>query len=90
LVWDAAEVAEIQEEVTRVWAAAIMVGAQAPQAERVAQEIAILLVCAHVEADEVVQRVSLLKGKLVDVCRARDAAQVKLSCLVEKAVAADR
>jgi hypothetical protein len=76
-------VAELQEEVTQVHATAIMVGAQTPRAERVAQERDVLLASACVEADEAVQRVSLLEGELVAVRRAQDTTEEKLSSLVE-------
>jgi hypothetical protein len=45
-------VAELREEVTRARAAAIMVGTRAAQAEKMAQERAIMLATTDGEADE--------------------------------------
>jgi hypothetical protein len=50
-----------------------MVGTHAAQAERMAQERAILLVTTHGEANEVAQRVFILEGELMAARRARDA-----------------
>jgi hypothetical protein len=65
LARDATEVAELQEEVTRLWAAAVMAGTRATWAERVAPEKVVFLASSHIEVDEAVRRVSLLEGKLV-------------------------
>jgi hypothetical protein len=65
LAQDAIEVAEIQEEVTRAWEAAVMVGPHTAKAERMAQERAVLLGTIHGEASEVAQRVSTLESELV-------------------------
>jgi hypothetical protein len=65
LAQDATEVAELQEEVTRLRAAAVMAGTRATWAERVAQERVVFLASSHIEVDEAVRRVSLLEGKLV-------------------------
>jgi hypothetical protein len=43
-------------------------GARAAQAERMAQEKAVLLATTHGEADEVAQRVFILEGELVAMC----------------------
>jgi hypothetical protein len=50
LAWDAAEVVELWDEVTRAWAAVVMVRARAAQAEGMVQEKAVLLATAHDEA----------------------------------------
>jgi hypothetical protein len=44
--------AELQEEVTRAWVAAVMVGTFATQAERMAQDRAVLLATTCGEASE--------------------------------------
>jgi hypothetical protein len=44
---------------------AVMVGARAARAERLAQENVVLLASAHGEVDEAARRVSHLEGKLV-------------------------
>jgi hypothetical protein len=59
-------VAELQEEVTRVWAVAIMSKTRAARAERMAQERVILLATTRVEADESAERVSALEGDLMN------------------------
>jgi hypothetical protein len=46
---------------------AIMAGAWTDWAERMAQERAVLLAFAHVEANEAARNVSLLEGELVVV-----------------------
>jgi hypothetical protein len=53
-------VAELREEVTRVWAATIMVEVCAARADRMAQEMAVLLACTSGEAHEVARRVSFI------------------------------
>jgi uncharacterized protein YbaP (TraB family) len=58
----------LREEVTWAWAAAVLARAGAPWAEKVAQERAVLLASIHMEADEMVWRVSLLNGELVAAC----------------------
>jgi hypothetical protein len=57
-------VAELQE-VTRARVAAIMAGAHAARAEKMAQERVVLLATAHGEVDEMAQRVSILEGELM-------------------------
>jgi hypothetical protein len=52
LARDAIEMAELQEEVTRAWVAAVMAGTFATQAERMAQERAVLLATTCGEASE--------------------------------------
>jgi hypothetical protein len=89
LTWDTAKVVKLQEEVTRARAVGHYGGIRATRAERVAQEKVVLLASTHVEADEVVRRVSLLEGELVAVRRARDIAEVKLLSLIDKATAAN-
>jgi hypothetical protein len=57
-------VAELQE-VTRARVAAIMAGAHAARAEKMAQERVVLLATAHGEVDKMAQRVSILEGELM-------------------------
>jgi hypothetical protein len=76
LVQDAAEVAEVCEEVTRAQVTAIMARAHAAQAERMA---------------EVTQRVSVLGDELATARKAMDAADEKiLSLEVEESTANQR
>jgi hypothetical protein len=63
-------VAELREEVTPMWAAAVMVNAQASWAKKTAQYSAVLLASAHKEVGKVARKVSLLKGELAIVCQA--------------------
>jgi hypothetical protein len=70
--------------------AAIMSEARAARAERRAQESVVLLASARKEADEAAQKVTLLEGRLVVVCQARDTAEAKLPGLTDKATYADR
>jgi hypothetical protein len=84
LAQDATEVVELQEEVTQVQAAAIMVKARATQAEGMAQEKTALLVTAHSEVVEATQRVSILGDKFVATRWARVAAEGKVSSLAAK------
>jgi hypothetical protein len=79
---NATEVAELREEVTQVWVAAVIVGAHTARAEKMTQERVVLLATAHGEADTAARRVSILEGKLVVVHRAQDAAEEKLPSLV--------
>jgi hypothetical protein len=65
LAQDAAEVVELQEEVTLAQAAAIMEQARTTQAESVAKERVVLLAITHREVDEMAQRVSFLDGEIV-------------------------
>jgi hypothetical protein len=81
---------ELQEEVTRAWAVAIMAGARAAQAESMSQESAILLGSTRGEADEASRKVSLLDGELAVARLAWDTDEAKLSSLVDKASDADR
>jgi hypothetical protein len=81
---------EVHEEVTWARVAAIMVETRATRAERMAQEMVVLLATTHGEAYEVAQRVSSLEGKLMTVCRAQDAAEEKLPILSAKAAAAEQ
>jgi hypothetical protein len=67
-----------------------MVETRATRAERMAQEMVVLLATTHGEAYEVAQRVSSLEGKLMTVCRAQDAAEEKLPILSAKAAAAEQ
>jgi hypothetical protein len=78
LAQDAAEVVELWEEVTWAQAGAIMAGAHANRAERIAQERAILLAFARREAD-----------KFVVACQSQDAIEEKLPSLVDKEAAID-
>jgi hypothetical protein len=78
LAWDATEVAELQEEVTRARVATVMAEARATQAEKMAQESFVLLATAHGEADMVAWRVSVLEGELMATRWAWDAAKEKL------------
>jgi hypothetical protein len=55
-----------------------------------AKERGILLATAHREANEAVQKVSLLKDKLAVPLQARDANEVRLLGLVDKAGAVVR
>jgi hypothetical protein len=48
------------------------------------------LAFARGEADEVAQKVSLLKGELAAACQAQDATEAKLLDLVDKAAAIDQ
>jgi hypothetical protein len=70
--------------------AAVMVGARAARAERLAQERGVQLVTTHGEVDEVAFRVSALEGMLRAMRRARDATEVKFLSLAAKAVATER
>jgi hypothetical protein len=81
---------ELQEEVTRARAVAIMAGARAAQAESMSQESAILLGSTRGEADEASRKVSLLDGELAVARLAWDTTEGKLSSLVDKASDADR
>jgi hypothetical protein len=83
-------VAELREEVTRVWAAAIMEETRAARAKRMAQERVVLLATTHGETDEAVQRVSALEGELVAARRARDATEEKFLRLSAKVATAER
>jgi hypothetical protein len=85
----AIEVAELWEEVTRAWVAAVMVEARAAQAEKISQERSVLLATAHGEADMVARRVSVLESELVATHRAWDVAEEKLPSLAAKAATAD-
>jgi hypothetical protein len=58
-------VVELQEEVTRAWAAAMMAEAHLAQAEGMAQERFVLLATIHGEVDKAARRVSTLEGKLM-------------------------
>jgi hypothetical protein len=53
-----------------MWAAAVMVNAQASWAKKTAQYSAVLLASAHKEVGKVARKVSLLKGELAIVCQA--------------------
>jgi hypothetical protein len=64
LARDAADVTELQVEVTWARAVTIMAEAQSAWAERRAQESAISLAFARGEADEVAQKATLLDGEL--------------------------
>jgi hypothetical protein len=79
-------VVELWEEVTQAWAATIMAGSRAAQAERMAQESIILLVTAYGEASEPTQRVFALEGKLVAARQAQDATEEKILSLVANTV----
>jgi hypothetical protein len=81
LAQDATKVAELWEEVTRVWVAAIMAETRAARAEKMAQERAILLATIHSEVDEVAERISILEGDLVAVRQAQDAIEGKFMSL---------
>jgi hypothetical protein len=70
LAQDTTEVAELQEDVTRMRVAAVMVGARAARAKRLAQERGVWLVTTHGEVDEAAFRVSALEGVLMAMCRA--------------------
>jgi hypothetical protein len=83
-------VAELWEEVTRVQVATVMAEAWTAWSGMMAKEWGILLASSHMEADEVVQKVSLLEDKLAVARQAQDAAEVKLLGLVDKAVAIDQ
>jgi hypothetical protein len=61
LAQDAIEAAELQEEVTRVWAVTIMAEARAARVESMAKEKVILLASTHRKADETAWRVSFLE-----------------------------
>jgi hypothetical protein len=81
-------VVELQEEVTQVQAAAIMVKARTTQAEGMAQEKTALLVTAHSEAVEATQRVSILGDKFVAARWARVAVEGKVLSLAVVSLAA--
>jgi hypothetical protein len=81
LAQDATKVAELWEEVTRVWVAAIMAETRAARAEKMAQERAVLLATVHSEVDEVAERIFILEGDLVAVRQAQDAAEGKFMSL---------
>jgi hypothetical protein len=81
LAQDATKVAELWEEVTRVWVAAIMAETRAARAEKMAQERAVLLATVHSEVDEVAERISILEGDLVAVRQAQDATEGKFMSL---------
>jgi hypothetical protein len=81
---------KLQEEVTWAQATALMAGVHATQAERMAQEKAVLLVTTRGEVGEVAQRVSVLENELEATCHAWDAAERKIPSLTAKAVVADQ
>jgi hypothetical protein len=83
-------VAELREEVTWVWAATIMVEVCAAQADRMAQEMAVLLACTREEAHEVARRVSFIEGELAGACQARDTTKEKLPSLVDRSTTVDQ
>jgi hypothetical protein len=63
---------------------------RATLAERALRESATSLASAPREADEVVQKVTLLEGDLVDAHWACDLAEVKLQGLFDRAADADQ
>jgi ABC-type phosphate transport system ATPase subunit len=65
LALDATEMVELQEEVTRAQVTVVVAGVRATQAERMAQEKAVLLATARGEMDEVAQSASILEDELV-------------------------
>jgi hypothetical protein len=90
LAQDGTEVAKLQEEVTRTHVVAIMVEACAAQAERMAQERAVLLATAHGEADKVARMVSFLEGELVATRQSQDVAEEKLPSMADKVAIDDQ
>jgi hypothetical protein len=82
-------VVELWEEVTQVWVATIMAAAHTSQAERMAQEQAILLATACDEAVEAAQMVSILEYKLMATRQARDVAEEKLLSLMAHVAVTD-
>jgi ABC-type phosphate transport system ATPase subunit len=65
LALDATEMVELQEEVTRAQVTVVVAGVRATQAERMAQEKAVLLATARGEMDEVAQSASILEDELM-------------------------
>jgi hypothetical protein len=90
LARDVTEVADLREEVTRAWVAAIMAEARTAWVGKMAQERAVLLATARGKADVAARRSSILEGKLMAVRRARDAAEEKLTSLAAKVATTNR
>jgi uncharacterized protein HemY len=88
LAWDAAEVVELWDEVTRARAAVVMVRARAAQAEGMVREKAVLLATAHDEAAGVTQMVSILGNRLAIMSQAKDVAEEKISSLTSEVATA--
>jgi hypothetical protein len=65
LAWDMTEVTELREEVTQARATSVMTVARVTQAERMAQERAIMLASTLGEANEASRRVSFFESELV-------------------------
>jgi ABC-type phosphate transport system ATPase subunit len=90
LALDATKMVELQEEVTRAQVTVVVAGVRATQAERMAQEKAVLLATARGEMDEVAQSASILEDELVVARWARDATEEKIRSLAAKVVAANQ
>jgi hypothetical protein len=90
LAWDAAEVVELWDEVTRARAAVVMVRARAAQAEGMVREKAVLLATAHDEAAGVTQMVSILGNRLAIMSQAKDVAEEKISSLTSEVATANQ
>jgi hypothetical protein len=82
--------AELREEMTRALPVAVMAEARAAQAERRAQESAILLASTHEETNEVTHKVAFLEGELAVVRQAQVTTEAKLPGLVRRVANADR
>jgi hypothetical protein len=77
-------VAELREEVTRVWVAAIMAEAHTARVEKMAHERVVLLAIADMNMDMVARVVSVLKSELMAMHRAWDGAKEKLPSLAAR------
>jgi hypothetical protein len=87
IAWEAAEMAELREEVTQAQAAVVMARAHAAQAEGTTREKDVLLATIHGEAAKVTQRDSTLGDELVTACWVQDVAEEIVPAL---ALSADR
>jgi hypothetical protein len=67
-----------------------MVEAWAALAERMAWESVVSLASAHLEADKVAQKVTLLEGEIVIARRVWDTAEAKLPGLIDKTADAEQ